>query len=142
MAETHVISALTAKRAELDGELRQAEKRIIQLRADLESLDNTIRVFDPDAVPQKIRPVVKRKPPVHFRHGEFSRVILGILRQSSNPMTAREIAAKIASDYRIDVDSRHAMDRLIAKVRGVLARHLGGSLVSQRIGDATGWRAA
>src|SRR5271156_3713710 len=127
MAETHVISALTAKRAELDGELRQAEKRIIQLCADLESLDNTIRVFDPAAVPQNIRPVLKRKPAVHFRHGEFSRVILGILRQSSGPMTPREIATRIVSDHRIDVTTRHAMDRFIAKVRNTLARHRGGS---------------
>ena len=47
MAETHVISALREKRAELSGELIAAEKRIIQLRADLESLDGALRVFDP-----------------------------------------------------------------------------------------------
>jgi hypothetical protein len=47
MADPHVISALRAKRAELSGELIAAEKRILQLREDISSLDRTMRVFDP-----------------------------------------------------------------------------------------------
>jgi hypothetical protein len=73
MAEAHVISALRAKRAELDGELRQAEKRIIQLRADFENVDGAIRDLDPSLAPRTIRPKLKRKPPAHFRHGRFNR---------------------------------------------------------------------
>jgi hypothetical protein len=38
MADPHVISARRAKRAELSGELIAAEKRIVQLRADIDSL--------------------------------------------------------------------------------------------------------
>lgn len=56
MADPHVISALRSKRAELSGELIAAEKRIVQLRADIANLDGAIRVFDPAAAPDKIRP--------------------------------------------------------------------------------------
>src|SRR4051794_31422721 len=49
MADPHVISALRSKRAELSGELIAAEARIVQLRADINSLDGAIRVFDPTA---------------------------------------------------------------------------------------------
>jgi hypothetical protein len=53
-----VISALCANRVELDGELRQAEKRTVQLRADLESIDGALRVFDPSLAPHVIRPAI------------------------------------------------------------------------------------
>jgi hypothetical protein len=139
MAEPHVISALRDKRAELDGELRQAEKRIIQLRADLESIDGTLRVFDPSLAPRTIRPKLRRKPPAHFPRGQFSRTVLDTLRCASDPMTARDIATHIASDYRIDVSATAAMNRLVAKVRQTSTSHR-GSLASERRGDAIYWR--
>jgi hypothetical protein len=101
MAEPHVISALRDKRAELDGELRQTEKRIIQLRADLENIDGALRVFDPSLAPRTIRPKLKRRPPTHFPRGQFSRTVLDTLRRAEAPMTARDIATQIASDYRL-----------------------------------------
>jgi hypothetical protein len=63
MVDPHVISALRSKRAELSGELVAAEKRVVQLRADIASLDGAIRVFDPTAAPDKIRPILRRKKP-------------------------------------------------------------------------------
>jgi hypothetical protein len=63
MADPHVISALRSKRAELSGELIAIERRIVQLRADIASLDGAIRVFDPTAAPDKIRPILRRKKP-------------------------------------------------------------------------------
>jgi hypothetical protein len=142
MSETHVISALKDKRAELSGELIAAERRIIQIRADLEALDRTIRVFDPTLAPHTIRPVLKRRKPTVFQHGDFTRVLLSILRRSEAAMTVREIAAQIAADYRIDVSSLHAMNQLMVKVRSTLARQKGGLLISGKRGDAAEWRVA
>jgi hypothetical protein len=141
MTETHVISALRQKRAEMSGELMQAEKRIIQLRADLTALDATIRVFDPTIAPSAIRPRVKRKPPAIFRHGQFSRTVLAVLHRATAPMMAREIAQQVALDHRLETDGR-AMDALVSKVRGALARQKEGTVVSERRLDATVvWRA-
>lgn len=72
MADPHVISALRAKRAELSGELIAAEKRILQLREDINSLDRTIRVFDPTAEPHTIRPILRRKKPTIIPRGQCS----------------------------------------------------------------------
>ena len=93
MADPHVISALREKRAELSGELIAAEKRIVQLRADISSLDGAIRVFDPTAEPDKIRPILRRKKPTLIPRGQCSRAVLDMLRHADSPMTAREIAA-------------------------------------------------
>jgi hypothetical protein len=140
MADPHVISALRQKRAKLSGELMTAEKRVLQLREDIASLDRTIRVFDPNAEPHTIRPVLRRKKPTLIPRGQCSRAVLDMLRHAHEPMTAREIAAQLAARYQIDVSNTDAMKALIAKVRNTLARQKG--LASEMRGDAKAWMVA
>jgi hypothetical protein len=121
MADPHVISALRKKRAELSGELIAAEKRILQLRADIDSLDGAIRVFDPTSAPDKIRPVLRRKKPTLIPRGQCSRAVLDTLRDSDTSLTVREIAAQLAARYQLDANDRSAMTALIATVRNTLA---------------------
>jgi hypothetical protein len=139
MTETHVISALRAKRAELSGELLQAERRIVQIRGDLTALDATIRVFDPTLVPTAIRPRIKRKPPTAFRHGEFSRIIRDVLRRAEAPMSVREIARQIVTERDLDASS---LDTLVVKVRATVWRS-GKGLASEKRPDGTAvWHTA
>jgi hypothetical protein len=140
MADPHVISALRAKRAELSGELIAAEKRIVQLREDISSLDRTIRVFDPTAQPHAIRPILRRKKPMLIPRGQCSRAVLDMLRHAEGPMTAREIAAQLAARYQIDTSNMGALKALIGKVRNTLARQ--AALVSEPRGDAKAWMVA
>ena len=138
MADPHVISALKAKRAELSGELIAAEKRILQLRDDIASLDRTIRLFDPTAEPHAIRPILRRKKPTLIPRGQCSRAVLEMLRHADEPMTAREIAAQLAARYQIDASNADAMKALVGKVRNILARQKG--LGSELRGDTKAWR--
>jgi hypothetical protein len=138
MADPHVISALKDKRAELSGELIAAEKRIVELRADISSLDRTIRVFDPTAEPHTIRPILRRKKPTLIPRGQCSRAVLDMLRHAEIPMTAREIAAQLAARYQMETSNIDAMKALVAKVRNTLARQK--ALVSEQRGDAKAWR--
>jgi hypothetical protein len=140
MADPHVISALREKRAELSGELIAAERRILQLRDDISSLDRTIRVFDPTAEPHTIRPILRRKKPTLISRGQCSRAVLDMLRHADNPMTAREIAAQLAERYQIDASNMGATKALVAKVRNTLARQNG--LVSEMQGDTKAWMVA
>jgi hypothetical protein len=70
MSTTHVISALRAKRAEVSGELLAAQKRLEAIRDDLDAIDRTLRIFDPNQSPENIRPVVKRKGDKLFSYGD------------------------------------------------------------------------
>ena len=56
MADPHVVTALRAKRAELAGEIEITTSRLQGLRAALRSLDETLCLFDPAAVPDAIEP--------------------------------------------------------------------------------------
>jgi hypothetical protein len=95
MAELHVIGALRNKRAELAGILRQLEQQLVQQRADLAHLDATMRLFDPEIRPKDIRPKQPRARNVWFRPGECLRLIYDALREATQPVTTRELAARI-----------------------------------------------
>ena len=95
MAEPHVIGALRNKRAELAGTLRQIEQQLVQQRADLAHLDATMRLFDPTIRPKDIRPRQPRERNAWFRPGECLRLIYDELRETTQPVTTRELAERI-----------------------------------------------
>jgi hypothetical protein len=95
MAESHVVTALRSKRAELAGEINAVEKHVAQLRANLVHLDATLRLFDPSADPETIpnkRPYHRRR---WFSDGELPRRILDTLRTSPDPLSANDLAERI-----------------------------------------------
>ena len=46
MAEIHIISALTKKRSEISGEIKHYENLLKQSKLNLQSIDQTINIFD------------------------------------------------------------------------------------------------
>jgi hypothetical protein len=129
---TFVISGLIAKRAELSGEIIEAEKRIARLRADLDSLDATIRLFDPSIAPKAIRPRVKRTAPQRFRTGELTRATLSALRKAERPLSVREIADVVAAECHMDMSTIPAANVVVANVRAALARPHEGLMCEKR----------
>ena len=95
MAEPHVISALSNKRAELAAIVSQLERQLAQQQADLAHLDATMRLFDPNMRPDKLRPKQPRTRSVWFRPGEGLRLIDDALREAAQPMTTHQLAERI-----------------------------------------------
>jgi len=124
MAESHVVSALTAKRAELAGEIELGTRHLHQLRAALEHLDATLCLFDPAAVPDAIEPKVWRPKADWAKRGEMTRVCLDTLRQASAPLCNRDIAIMLMTARGMDTDS----DRLVK----LIAKRVGCCLRGQR----------
>ncbi len=89
MAEPHVITALVKKRANLAGDIERHHKELRQKIIDLEYLDNTIQLFDPDYQVEAIRPKAFRPPMDWANRGEMSRMVLR-LRQAAEPLTTRD----------------------------------------------------
>ena len=95
MAEPHVISALSNKRAELAGLVSQLERQLAQQQANLAHLDAAMRLFDPNIRPNRIRPNQPRARSVWFRPGECLRLIYDELREAAQPMTTHQLAERI-----------------------------------------------
>ena len=142
MKDEHVISGLIRKRAELSGELITAEKRITQLRSDLESLDATIRIFDPEAMPTSIKPKLQRNQLTTLPHGQASRIMMDILRTATEPLTAREIAERLAAKSSSVPPTQAERKAFVTKVRNMLARQNGRTVIGEERGNALVWRLA
>ncbi len=120
MADPHVITALSRKRSELSGDIQTAQAKLRQMVLDLERLDATLLMFDPDYRIEAIKPKAFRPPDDWSKRGEMTRIILGIMRQASEPLTARDVALQLIAERALDPDDK--MVRLMTKRCGVALR--------------------
>ena len=95
MAERpNTIAGLLDKRREIAGEVQYTETRLRQLIIDLDNLDATIRLFDPDIELEIIKP--KPFPPRNAAvQGELTRLVLDTLRQAEGPLTSHYLAQHV-----------------------------------------------
>lgn len=113
MAQPHVVSALIDKRAEIAGQILEAERHITRLRADLAHVDASLRMFDPEIRPSDIRPRVPRSRMTNFKRSEMTRLCRDILRDakgtqlSAGEIIERAIQAKGLDPF--DKDLRREM---------------------------------
>ena len=122
MTEQYVIAGLTRRRAALAGDIEHTHERLRQMLANLETIDATLKMFDPDYPIETIKPKAFRPPPDWARRGEMSRTVLNILRQASEPMTTRDIALEMLITRALDKSDKRLL-RLMGKRVGVALRY-------------------
>ena len=94
MAETHVVSALRAKRAEVSGYIHDLEKKVKTWRARLAHIDATIKIFSPETDPEAIPPRRTYRRSGYFKKGELARLCLDEMRKADGqPITTATIVA-------------------------------------------------
>lgn len=123
MAEPIVISALVKKRAELAGDIENAQAKLHQMILDLEHLDQALALFDPTYEIASIKPRGFRPPPDWARRGEMTRLIMHILRKAPEPMTSRDVAMQIMVERAMDTNEKKLL-QLMGKRVGVALRTL------------------
>jgi hypothetical protein len=122
MENEHVLSGLIRKRAEIAGELEAAQNRVRQLIIDIDNVDATICIFQPDIDLDEIRP--KPLPPRHAAFkGEISRAILGALRESREALTVKDLTLRVMADRRLNTADQRLV-RTVQKRVGAALRHL------------------
>lgn len=132
MAETHVISALTKKRAELSGEIQHYQKLIKSLKENLTHIDQTIKMFDENYNLSSIKP--KRKSyERYFKIGEAKVSILDLLRESNKPLSTNEIGEKIALNKGIDKQEDFNLELFLKTLLSSLNRCENSGLI-ERVG--------
>src|SRR5438876_12051337 len=95
MTDTFVISGLAKRRATLAGEIAQTQDRLRQMLIDLDTLDASIRLFDAEYRVERIKPKPPRPRQDWTSRGELTRLIFSILRNATEPLSARDIAIEI-----------------------------------------------
>lgn len=121
MKNEHVLSGLMKKRGELAGQIEDTQTRLRMLIIDLDNIDATIRIFDPDIDLAEIK--AKPLPPRnHAFKGEVSRIVFQVLRHAKAPMTAQEIAQHVMAGRGLNTSDRRLV-KVIGKRVGACLRH-------------------
>ncbi len=143
MAERHVVSALTNKRAEIAGMIARAQQQIGQFRADLAHVDATIRLFAPAMEPETIPARRIRPSDLRFEPGGLSRRVLDALRRAGVPIRAPDLVKAVMIENGLDPADRAAFAHVQWKVRDTLKRlSKRGLVASDGAGHGVLWRIA
>jgi hypothetical protein len=122
MTNSHVVSALRLKRAEIGGHIHDLEKRIARQRANLANLDATIKMFSPGTNPDAIPPKRAYRRTRYFAHNELSRLTQDALRTASGPLTSAKIAASVIQAKGMPADNAAFKEIVAKRVLTVLRR--------------------
>ena len=118
-SKSHVISGLLQKRAEIAGKIEHTHRTLNDLIADLDYIDNAIRIIDPscNASLTKSKPYPPRMGA--FR-GEMMRLVLGHLRAVSEPATTLDIAYAVMKGRGLDSNDARAVSVIRKRVGACL----------------------
>ena len=125
MAESHVVSALTDKRAELLGLIEHHQVQIQCLSINIDQLDATLLLFDADYDFKKAKSKGIRVTNPWFKQGEVPRLLLEMLGKSEQPISTTQLTGNLIQLKGIDVAGLKERDRLSKLVFGALKRMSG-----------------
>jgi hypothetical protein len=121
MADTHVVSALRDKRAKLTGLIDALQDQLRQAMIDLDHIDATLRMFDPDIELDEIKP--KPLPPRHHAFkGQVTRAILAMLR-AEGAMDAKAITIRLMAERQLNAGDK-ALQKAMQKRIGAALRNM------------------
>jgi hypothetical protein len=115
-----VVSGLVKRRAQLAGDIEKAHEALRMMVADLENLDRTILQFEPDFKVETIQPKTFRPPKDWANRGEMTRIVLSILRQAAEPLTARDIAFQMLTERAMNRDDQRLLRVMRSRVATAL----------------------
>ncbi|MBC7507047.1 MAG: hypothetical protein H7267_15225 [Sandarakinorhabdus sp.] len=111
-----LVHGLIVRRASTVGEITAAQELLSRLMADLDHLDATIRIFQPDIDLEEL-PMKRVPPPNAAFRGEVQRFLLHTLRHASVPMTTLQLATAVMESRNLNVADK-ALHRKIAQRTG------------------------
>lgn len=143
MKNEHVLSGLVSKRAEIAGKLEHHQAQVRQLMIDLDSVDQTIRLFAPDMQLDEIKP--KPLPPRHAAYkGEVARVVLGTLRNAARPCSTQELTMHVMAERGMNTADKRLVKTVGKRVGACLRHHRNKGLLrsTKGLGDHIVWEVA
>ncbi len=141
MAESHVVTGLVAKRAELAGRIAACRQELGLLEAHVGHLDGTIKLFAPDYKLEGLRAKPPRRRNRFFIQGECQRLILEIFRDAAQPLSAPRLAEALARGKGLEA-SPAVTEALRKSALGAVKRLVGKGVIAPAGSDDTGtvWR--
>lgn len=142
MENAYIINGLVKKRAVLGGDIENTKDALEKLVDDLTKLDAVIRMFNPDYRIEGIKPKTQRPSEDWSKRGEMTRVAIDILRQATEPLTARDVALNIMELRGMDLKDAKLVRKMTKRCGAALrhARDKGITEASQGNGQFMYWK--
>jgi len=137
MAESHVVTGLVAKRAQLAGRIDACRRELERLVVDVGHLDGAIRLFAPDYKLDRIRAKTARRRNRFFHQGECQRLVLEIFRDASEPLSASRLAEALAQRKGLEA-SAALIEQMRKSALGAVKRLAGKGIITAAGTDGGG----
>ncbi len=125
----YALHALKERRASIDGEIKECERKLRYLREALTHLDATLALFDPNGDPKAITAKRPYRSVKLFGAGKLSRLILDALRKAERPLSALEVTAAVVAELDYGPEASTGMATRVRATLLYLAK--GGSVVKE-----------
>ena len=132
----NTVAGLIEKHRTIAGQIDATRKHLDALVFDLEAVEHTIRLFDPDAKLGRAKPLPS--PHAAFR-GEMRRDVLAALRAATGPLTSLDIAQEVVKVRKVDPALTPIFRKRASAALWKLAQKGIVAEVAQ-VGDYKGWR--
>jgi len=134
----NTVAGLLEKHREIAGLIEAKRRELDRLMADLEAVEHTIRLFDPDATLPRAKPLPS--PHAAFK-GEMRRDVLAALRSCGEPATSLGIARRIIAVRALPDDGK-TVTMMRKRVGAALWKLKARGIVAEvpQAADYKGWR--
>ncbi|MBB5281544.1 hypothetical protein [Pacificimonas flava] len=134
MQSPNAVSALKSKRGEIAGRVDALQDQLRQALIDLDHVDCTILLFDPDAELDEIK--TKPMPPRHHAFkGQVTRSILTMLRKSSVPLDGLTITLRLMEERELNQSDKKLVKTIQKRVGAALRNMRDRRLVKSDKGE-------
>ncbi|MEM6413060.1 MAG: hypothetical protein AAF720_00180 [Pseudomonadota bacterium] len=110
----YALAMMKKRRAKMAGEVESFRDRVLRRFEQIETLDAAIKIFEPGFDPDSVKPIKHRVRSNLFKRGELSRLILGVLRKSEHPLSARRITDHIMNEMGFESEARPAITNRVS----------------------------
>lgn len=133
----NTVAGLIEKHRAIAGQIDATRKHLYALVFDLEAVEHTIRLFDPDAQLGRAKPA---RPHEAAFKGEMRRDVIAALRAAQGPLTSLDIAEQIVTARKLDA----AVGAIRKRVGACLWKLRRKGIVAEvpQAGGYKGWRLA
>jgi len=134
MERPNAVAALKEKRAEIAGRVDALQDQLRQAMIDLDHVDCTILIFDPDAQLEEIKP--KPMPPRHHAFkGQVTRSILDMLRKSGSALDSLTITTALMEERELNLADKKLVKTIQKRVGAALRNLRDRGLVKSEQGE-------
>ncbi len=130
MADSHVISALSTKRGEILGSIKHYKQLISSLDKDLQNIDATIKIFEPDYKFGSEK-IVNKHRNKFFNNGEAKVLVLEVLKNSDIPLSTDKISDIIATNKNLSFENKTVKSNFQKSILLALNTCLSNNLVEK-----------